>query len=143
MTDERRTDGQKDGQPWNIMSRQSYRAGHKNIEVIHVDTSACILISMFNLITINLKYSCSFIYPVNVFQTSIKIFIVLIQGNWTIKKYALKFHCNNKQYITHIKEITDIQCCNIKQGNRWVCCPLNVFQTYIKNLNRKLFHGIC
>ena len=41
---------------------------------------------MFNLITINLKYSYSFMYPVNVFQTSINNFIVLIQGNWTIKK---------------------------------------------------------
>ena len=39
---------------------------------------------MFNLITINLKYSYSFMYPVNVFQTSINNFIVLIQGNWTI-----------------------------------------------------------
>ena len=50
---------------------------------------------MFNLITINLNYSCSYMYPVNVFQTSIKNFIVLIQGNWTIKK-CFKIQLNNK-----------------------------------------------
>ena len=46
---------------------------------------------MFNLITINLKYFNSFMYPVNVFQTSINNFIVLIYDRrtdviWTIKK---------------------------------------------------------
>ena len=61
---------------------------------------------MFNLHTIHLKYSCSFIYPVNMFQTSIKNLIVLIQGNWTIKENCFKIPLNNKQYITHIKEIT-------------------------------------
>ena len=94
----------------------------KNIKVICFHQH-CILISMFNLITINLKYSYSFMYPVNVFQTSINNFIVLIQGNWTIKKIALKFYSITNN-ILHIlkrpKEITYIQCCNIKQGHRWV-----------------------
>ena len=42
-------------------------------------------------------------YPVNVFQTSINNFIVLVQGNWTIKpKNCFKIPLNNKQYITLI-----------------------------------------
>ena len=72
----------------------------KNIKVNFV-SSACILISMFNLHTIHLKHSCSFMYPVNVFQTSIKNFIVLIQG----KKKCFKIPLNNKQYITHLKRL--------------------------------------
>ena len=64
-----------------------------------------ILISMFNLITINLNYSCSFMYPVNVFQTSIKNFIVLIQGNWTIKKIALKFHSITNNILHILKRL--------------------------------------
>ena len=79
----------------------------KNIKVIFF-SSACILISMFNLITINLNYSCRFMYPVNVFKTS-------------INKNCFKIPLDNKQYITHIKEITYIKCCNIKQAHRWVC----------------------
>ena len=60
---------------------------------------------MFNLITINLKYSYSFMYPVNVFQTSINNFIVLIQGNWTIKKIALKFHSITNNILHILKRL--------------------------------------
>ena len=60
---------------------------------------------MFNLITINLKYSCSFMYLVNVFQTSIKNFIVLIQGNWAIQKNALKFHSITNNILHILKRL--------------------------------------
>ena len=62
---------------------------------------------MFNLITINLNYSCSFMYPVNMFQTSIKNFIVLIQGNWTIKK-------NFNRKLFHAKSPNSKKCIKIK-----------------------------
>ena len=80
---------------------------------------------MFNLITINLKYSYSFMYPVNVFQTSINNFIVLVYDGrtdviWTIKQIALKFHSITNN-ISHILKRLHIQCCIIKQGHRWVC----------------------
>ena len=60
---------------------------------------------MFNLITINLKHSYSFMYPANVFQTSINNFIVLIQGNWTIKKIALKFHSITNNILHILKRL--------------------------------------
>ena len=58
----------------------------KNTKVIFFHQHVYILISMFNLITINLKYSYSFMYPVNVFQTSIKTFPWNMLKKWQESK---------------------------------------------------------
>ena len=105
-------------------------------------SSACIVISMFDLHTVYLKSFCSFICPLNVFQTYIK----------NINRKLFPGICWKKWQSPNSKKLIKIiwfssACINVwppycpSEVFLYFMCPLNVFQTYIKNFNRKLFPG--
>ena len=113
-------------------------------------SSASIIISMFDLHTVHLKCFCSFMCPLNVFQTYIKNFNQkLFPGIcWKNGKVQTAKKCITFFFQTLILSASIIISMFDRHTVHLKCfcsfmCPLNVFQTYIKNFNRKLFPGIC
>ena len=72
--------------------------------------------------------------PLNVFQTYIKNF-----NRTQTAKNAIHFFSSSASIII---SMFDLHTVHLKCFCSFMC-PLNVFQTYIKNFNRKIFPGIC
>ena len=78
-------------------------------------------------------------YPVNVFQTSIKNFIVLIQGNWTITKFALKFHSITNNILHILKRLQIYNAAIYKSAGMRTLRLAHLFIVYeVKNFNENL-----
>ena len=93
-------------------------------------SSACIIISMFDLHTVHLKSFCRFMCPLNVFQTNIKNFnwklfpgICWKNGNVQTAKKCIK----KMSSASIIISMFDLHTVHLKCFCSFMC-PLNVFQ---------------
>ena len=128
-----------------MLKKMTSPNSNKIIKII-LFSSACIIISMFDLHIVLLKCFCSFMCPLNVFQTYIKNFnrklfpgICWKNGKSPNSKKFLKIIFFSSACI--IISMFDLHTVHLKCFCSFMW-PLNLFQTNIKNFNRKRFPWI-